>query len=105
MNSPIQVMDLLQWVVIAFAAGFIGFFGKSLGKTILDFFHRRGPGRDGDAMGISTRNDSPVENESDRTFDPGGYETDGEKAAKIMKKQQKALLKQEKKRLKDSSGK
>ncbi len=108
MSSQIQIVDVLQWIAIVFAAGFIGYFGKYLGKVILDIFHRKASsGRDGDAGtgGTIPARDSSGGDGSAGTFDPGDDQGNGERNGKLMKKQQKAQLKQEKKRVKDTSGK
>jgi hypothetical protein len=34
-------MDVLKWVAIVFAAGFIGYFGKYLAKFLIGRFHKR----------------------------------------------------------------
>jgi hypothetical protein len=34
-------MEALKWAALVFAAGFIGFFGKSLGRTIVDMFQKK----------------------------------------------------------------
>jgi hypothetical protein len=36
--SP-QLTDALKWVAIVFAAGFIGYFGRHLGKIVITRFH------------------------------------------------------------------
>ena len=38
-NPPL--VDVLKWVAIAFAAGFIGYFGRYLGKIIIARLHKR----------------------------------------------------------------
>jgi hypothetical protein len=36
-------MDVLKWAAIVFAAGFIGYFGKYLGKLLIARLHRGKP--------------------------------------------------------------
>jgi hypothetical protein len=36
-------MDVLKWVALVFAAGFIGYFGRYLGKLLIQKFHRSKP--------------------------------------------------------------
>ncbi len=36
-------MDVLKWVAVVFAAGFIGYFGRYLGKLLIQKFHRSKP--------------------------------------------------------------
>jgi hypothetical protein len=33
-------LESLKWIALVFAAGFVGFFGKFLGKILISFFHR-----------------------------------------------------------------
>jgi len=36
-------MDVLKWAAVVFAAGFIGYFGKYLGKLLIERLHRNQP--------------------------------------------------------------
>jgi hypothetical protein len=36
-------MDVLKWAALVFAAGFIGYFGRYLGKLLIQKFHRSKP--------------------------------------------------------------
>jgi hypothetical protein len=36
-----DILDVLKWVGIVFAAGFIGYFGRYLGKIIIARLHKR----------------------------------------------------------------
>ena len=40
MFEHISVSEAVQWIALVFLAGFIGFFGKSLGRSILSIFHK-----------------------------------------------------------------
>lgn len=33
-------LESLKWIALVFAAGFVGFFGKFLGKILISIFHR-----------------------------------------------------------------
>ena len=48
MEGGIGFMGTVKWVVVVFAAGFVGYFGKYLSKRLIERFHR------GKAGGIST---------------------------------------------------
>ena len=39
----IQLLDILKWVGIMLAAGFIGYFGRYLAMLIIDRIHKRQP--------------------------------------------------------------
>ncbi len=36
-------MDILKWAAVVFAAGFIGYFGKYLGKLLIERLHKSKP--------------------------------------------------------------
>ncbi len=40
-NQTDQLLIVLKWVGIAFAAGFVGYFGRHLSKAIIARLHRR----------------------------------------------------------------
>jgi hypothetical protein len=40
MFEQITLADAMKWIVLVFAAGFIGFFGKHLGRAVISLFHR-----------------------------------------------------------------
>jgi hypothetical protein len=40
MFEQITLVDAVKWVALVFAAGFIGFFGKNLGRAVISLFHR-----------------------------------------------------------------
>jgi hypothetical protein len=40
MLDQINIPEGLKWASIVFAAGFIGFFGKYLGKLVIGFFQK-----------------------------------------------------------------
>jgi hypothetical protein len=39
MDDTFSLMDVLTWVAVVFAAGFIGYFGRYLGKLIIEKIH------------------------------------------------------------------
>ena len=39
----IQPLEILKWVGIALAAGFVGYFGRYLAMLIIEKMHRKGP--------------------------------------------------------------
>lgn len=41
MFEQISAQDILKWVALVFLAGFIGFFGKYLGKLVISLFQRK----------------------------------------------------------------
>jgi len=41
----IQPLDILKWIGIGIAAGFIGYFGRYLAMLILERIHKRRPGQ------------------------------------------------------------
>lgn len=40
MDDTFPLMDVLTWVAVVFAAGFIGYFGRYLGKLIIQKIHK-----------------------------------------------------------------
>jgi hypothetical protein len=38
-----RIFEIIKWVLIVFIAGFIGYFGKHLGKLIINIFRRKEP--------------------------------------------------------------
>ena len=42
MLDQMDAFDIVKWVFIVFAAGFIGFFGKYLGKAVISAFQKIG---------------------------------------------------------------
>ena len=79
-----DIIETLKWVGLIFAAGFIGYLGKYLGKIILGKVHSKGP----DAYG----------NKSDTT--PASDMSEAGIKAKYEYKVEKKRLKAEKKRTK-----
>ena len=41
MFEQISTAEILKWVALVFLAGFIGFFGKFLGKVVISLFQRK----------------------------------------------------------------
>jgi hypothetical protein len=41
MSAEIHVLDVVKWAGLVFLAGFIGFFGKYLGRLVLSMVQRR----------------------------------------------------------------
>ncbi len=41
MFENLSAAEVIQWSALIFAAGFIGFFGKSFGRTVLSFFQKK----------------------------------------------------------------
>lgn len=39
-KGGVGLMDVLKWAAIVFAAGFIGYFGKYLGKLLMERLHK-----------------------------------------------------------------
>jgi hypothetical protein len=79
------ISEALKWALIVFAAGFIGFFGKYLGKIILTLFHK---GNEPDGKPEAPASPAPL---------PGPD-------AKAMKKENKSRLKEQKKQDKKGLG-
>ena len=40
MFEQVSMSEIAQWTALVFLAGFIGFFGKSFGRSILSIFHK-----------------------------------------------------------------
>lgn len=83
MFEQISATDVLKWTALVFAAGFIGFFGKYLGRWVLSLFHR-------EKAEVPPPAGSPVKGVA-----PEGKPSEGE--LKILKKALKAKAKAEKK--------
>lgn len=79
------ISEAMKWGLLVFAAGFIGFFGKYLGRIVLAKLHKE-KGPDGKAPAPSAPGLSP------------GQE------AKSLKKAEKIRQKSEKKQAKKASG-
>jgi len=100
MFDQVSASEAVKWAVLVFAAGFIGFFGKSLGKAILSVLRK---GRDdvpapSKASGYLPR--PPARPHPGEEIEPGqdGSKRNGEKVAKkALKAQEKAMKKQGKK--------
>ncbi|HOX00700.1 MAG TPA: hypothetical protein PK545_08740 [Deltaproteobacteria bacterium] len=82
------IAEVLTWAALVFAAGFIGFFGKYLGRLILDRFHR---GKSPGVQGAAPR--APVPQAPTAPSQEG----------KLSKKAEKNRLKAEKKQAKKGS--
>lgn len=82
------IAEVLTWAALVFAAGFIGFFGKYLGRLILDRFHRGKP-----PGGQEAAPRAPV---------PQAPPADS-REGKLFKKAEKNRLKAEKKQAKKDS--
>ncbi len=44
MFEQISTPEILKWVILVFIAGFIGFFGKYLGRVVISLFQRKKKG-------------------------------------------------------------
>jgi hypothetical protein len=81
--------EALTWILLVFAAGFIGYFGRYFGKIVVSRFQKdRGP--DG-------KDERPV-------FREGAGEERPPDGEKLLKKREKDRLKGEKKLSKKASG-
>ena len=78
-----QIIEILKWVGVVFAAGFIGYFGRYLSMLIIDRVHRK------------KAETAPVEEDTKKT---GGSEADESSENKL--KLEKKRLKLEKKKMK-----
>jgi hypothetical protein len=83
LQFSVEPLEILKWVGLVFAAGFIGYFGRYLSMLILERIHRR---KSEQARSIETTHEIAV-SESDR-------------AEKDKLKLEKKRLKLEKKRAK-----
>ena len=81
MNST--VTDVLVWIGLAFAAGFVGYFGRHLAARLIDRFRKKKPVQPGTAPPVVGQNTHA---------DPAA-----EAKAKIEKKKAKAEAKRAKK--------
>lgn len=106
-NPPL--VHVLKWVAIAFAAGFVGYFGRYLGKIIIARLHKK----EGQALPIKPIIAKPHERESEapptaqpaqatkselnREIEKDKLKLD-KKKMKLEKKKLKGLEKQEGKR-------
>lgn len=88
MSYQDTVAEILKWAALVFAAGFIGFFGKYLGRLLLDRFRRGKPaGRQEAAPGAPVAPAPPAPS----------------REGKLSKKAEKNRLKAEKKQAKKGS--
>lgn len=102
MFDTVSMSEAAKWIALVFVAGFIGFFGKYLARTILSTFQKKKEGRSasrkpsgnppaphGGPLPGARQEPGPLES---------GSEQDGRKAfKKTLKAQEKAMKKQGKK--------
>ncbi len=79
-----QLLDILKWIGIVFAAGFIGYFGRYLSMLIIERVHKK------------KREPSIITEETNKTTASAGELLD-EKKLKLDKKRLKLEKKREKK--------
>ncbi|MFA5317555.1 MAG: hypothetical protein WC369_09060 [Dehalococcoidales bacterium] len=87
------LLNILKWIGIVLAAGFIGYFGRYLGMLIIERLHKKKPEPSGVAPGgapFSGEGETAVEAKT------AGAETAGSRL-KIAKKQAKQAVKKAKK--------
>ncbi len=98
--NEIDWLNILKWVVIVLVAGFIGQFGKSFAKHLMEKARRRGEkAADGDTEIVIAQNSLP---EAEAVPDEGRNLTpeEAKERAKQEKKMAKAIAKQKKKEAK-----
>jgi hypothetical protein len=83
------VIEILKWVLIVFVAGFIGYFGKHLGKIIISKFNKK----KGPVQTIIHQHESPAKYKAEAEKQKAKLE---KKKLKIEKKKLKALKKKKK---------
>jgi len=83
MLEQMSAAEAMKWVLLVFAAGFIGFFGKHLGKSVISAFQKKGP-------------EVQVSKETQDHQALPAREKDRE--AKLAKKMMKARIKEQKKK-------
>src|SRR5512137_1678912 len=97
MFEHVSAAEVATWAALIFVTGFIGFFGKALGRALLSFFQKK----EDDAptgAGSSVRIPPPGEGLSPGTgegLDPG--DTPLKDQQKLIKKSMKAQVKMQKK--------
>jgi hypothetical protein len=97
MFEYVRAAEVATWAALIFVTGFIGFFGKVLGRTLLSFFQKK---KDDVPAGAvpSARIPPPGEGLSPSTgggLDPG--DTPSKDQQKLIKKSIKAQVKTQKK--------
>jgi hypothetical protein len=100
MFGHVSAAEVATWVALIFITGFIGFFGKALGRALLLFFQKK-KGDVHAGAGPSARVPPSGEEPSPRTgmvLDAG--DTPSNDQQKLIKKYKKALVKTQKKRAK-----
>jgi hypothetical protein len=95
MFENVSASEVAKWMALVFAAGFIGFFGKSLGRALLSLYQKKKNGLAPEATTSPERISSTKEDLSSGTgqvFDSGYIPSkDGQKLIKkAMKAQEKA---------------
>ena len=80
----IQPLDVLKWIGVVFAAGFIGYFGRYLSMLIIERMHRR---KSQQVPPVEPARETPV----------GQATAPGEAQLKLEKKRAKAEAKKAKK--------
>jgi hypothetical protein len=83
MLDQVDALEMLKWTFIVFAAGFIGFFGKYLGKLVISSFQKN------KGMDQMTDNQQKTAQEAEK-----------EQEQKIIKKTMKTQIKALKKKSK-----
>ncbi|HPC46423.1 MAG TPA: hypothetical protein PLW83_00140 [Deltaproteobacteria bacterium] len=101
MLETISGLDALKWAVLAFLAGFIGFYGKFLGRLVLDMLARAKGTAPAQAPPDKHEDTTPAPGREGATHSPAGEDMEtgstGGVSDKVLKKAIKAKIKAEKK--------
>ena len=98
MFENVSAAEVIQWSALIFAAGFIGFFGKSFGRTVLSFFQKKkevGSEASGPPARVPTSGEG-LPSGLEKSLDLGGKPSKDEQKLikKAVKAQEKARKKQ-----------
>jgi len=98
MFENVSAAEVIKWSALVFAAGFIGFFGKSFGRTMLSFFQKK---KEAESEALEQHARAPSSGEGlssgpEKGLDPGDKPSGDEQKLikKAVKAQEKARKKQ-----------
>jgi hypothetical protein len=94
MFENVSAAEVIQWSALVFAAGFIGFFGKFFGRTVLSFFQKK---KEADSEALEPPARAPSSGEGLPSSPEKGFDQPSGDEQKLIKKAMKAQEKARKK--------
>ncbi|HQG32621.1 MAG TPA: hypothetical protein PLA83_11895 [Deltaproteobacteria bacterium] len=91
MLDTVSMSEAAKWIALVFAAGFIGFFGKSLARAILSVFHKKKGGSPEPSGSLPPPRGGPPE--GPEPVEKGSGKDVQKTVKKALKAQEKAMKK------------